>query len=327
MAYPFGRTSPAWEAAGAARFEQISPLLAQGDLAVANLEGPWTRRQLADPANRVLVTPPERLAWLVAAGFNLFSVANNHSLDAGLPGMSDTLREIHALSTSDRPLWVAGAGADSAAAEAPAEIVIAGKRTRLALFAFAPAAFTLVDYGRSPTALARIRTAASAGRTVIVSVHDGDEFRHVPGAELCARYRSYVDAGARVVLGHHPHVAQGIERHGAGVIFYSLGNLSFGVLANRERTGGAFEYGLLARVTLRDGQLDDVRAFPLFIGNMEPLRDAGVSVAPQFTRPQRLLGPLGEAACRRIVGWSNAVPGADKTDLSCVDDAIVVALK
>jgi len=68
-----------------------------------------------------------------------------------------------------------------------------------------------------------------------------------------------VDAGAHVVAGSHPHRAQGVERHGTGVIFYSLGNFVFGWKLHRESTRD----GLLARLTLENGELDRVALLPV----------------------------------------------------------------
>ncbi|HZU17491.1 MAG TPA: CapA family protein [Candidatus Dormibacteraeota bacterium] len=71
--------------------------------------------------------------------------------------------------------------------------------------------------------------------------------------------RALVDAGAHVVAGSHPHRAQGVERYGAGVIFYSLGNFVFGWGLHRESTRD----GLLARLTLENGKLDRVTLVPV----------------------------------------------------------------
>ena len=325
VTYPFGYIDdPSFEREGPALFAELAPLLAEGDLSFANLEGPFSDWRLGDAAHRILVTPSHRLGWLVAAGFNLFSLANNHSLDGGGVALLDTLASLRSLSTPERPLFWAGTAAEPEASEEPARIELAGKRGTLAFFAVGPAPLRGVDWLGSPTLLERIRRAAREVTAVVVSVHSGVEYVHVPSAELCARYRALVDAGARIVFGHHPHVAQGVERYRDGVIFYSLGNLSFGTLTNRARTGDAILYGLFARVVLRGGRLEEVRAHPLYLHNSEPLRLDGEAIAPRFARPRLLRGAFAAQAAERLEQWSRAIPGAGPAELGFADDAIVV---
>jgi poly-gamma-glutamate synthesis protein (capsule biosynthesis protein) len=62
---------------------------------------------------------------------------------------------------------------------------------------------------------------------VIVSWHNGIEYSHAPMLPARRRCRELIDAGADIILGHHPHVAQGMEYYKHGVILYSLGNFMF----------------------------------------------------------------------------------------------------
>lgn len=323
VAYPFGRApSPDWEAQGPALFGDLAPLLRQGDLSFANIEGPFSHHGKSDPANHILVSDPHRLAWVTAAGFNLFSVANNHSLDAGLEGLHDTVNALKKLGDGRRCCFVAGAADSDEEATRPVHVTLPGKRTPIAFFAMTWPHFKNVDWGRM--AAERIHAAATNGDIVVVSIHEGREFSHVPSAEIATQYRSYIDAGARVVLGHHPHVAQGVERYRDGIIFYSLGNLSFGVSPDRERTRGIVECGLFARVTLADGEIADARAFTLYTSNVEPLRAEGESLPPRFARPQLLSGPFAKEANERLRRWSEAIPAVARADYHVEGDALVV---
>lgn len=325
VAYPFTTTSDAaWEANGPNLFGDIAPLLATGDLNFANLEGPFTRRGKSDPGNRVLISAPHRLAWVIGAGFNLFSLANNHSMDAGPPGLADTRRTLREASTEERPLWFAGAADTTEEAMKPTIITLPDKRTRIGVFALTRGRFHGVDWGKG--VLERIESTARGGATVIVSIHDGEEFTHVPSADIAQRYRSFIDAGASVVFGHHPHVAQGVERYRGGVIFYSLGNLSFGIPVDRARTRKVIQYGLLARVTLVNGELEDARAIPLYIDNYDPLESAAGTLPSRFARPQRLTGTFAAEAVERLSSWSAAIPGIGPNERALLDDALVVGV-
>ncbi|HEY6839556.1 MAG TPA: CapA family protein, partial [Geobacteraceae bacterium] len=99
-----------------------------------------------------------------------------------------------------------------------------------------------------------------------------------------------IDAGADVILGHHPHVLQGAERYRQGVILYSLGNFAFGT-ASRSAASGA-----IARITLDNG-VKEVEMIPLNVRNREvhfqprPLKGReGQEFARRFGR---LSAPLG----------------------------------
>ena len=98
-----------------------------------------------------------------------------------------------------------------------------------------------------------------------------------------------IDCGAQVVIGHHPHVLQGVEFYNGGVIYYSLGNFAFGSYSRNAKTGG------LARVTLSDGGVKTAEILPLNVLNHEVLfqpkpLDADTEFATDFAE---LCAPLG----------------------------------
>ena len=74
---------------------------------------------------------------------------------------------------------------------------------------------------------------------MIVSMHAGTEYASKPNPQQIAFSQAAIDGGARVVVGHHPHVTQSWERRGEGVIFYSLGNLVFDQYQRVETQRGA----------------------------------------------------------------------------------------
>ena len=106
----------------------------------------------------------------------------------------------------------------------------------------------------------RLDVAAMKGRAdaIVVSMHGGVEYwtRVHPWQTRFAR--AAIEAGARVVVGHHPHVAQPWERYRGGVIFYSLGNLVFDQF---DRT--ATQHGLLAEVIFQGAEMVRVNAVPV----------------------------------------------------------------
>ena len=97
---------------------------------------------------------------------------------------------------------------------------------------------------------------------MLVSFHWGSEGATSPSPYQVAAARAAIDAGADVILGHHPHVLQGIERYKKGVILYSLGNFAFG---SYSRTASR---SIIARITLDDG-VKGLELIPLNVQNRE----------------------------------------------------------
>jgi poly-gamma-glutamate capsule biosynthesis protein CapA/YwtB (metallophosphatase superfamily) len=117
---------------------------------------------------------------------------------------------------------------------------------------------------------------------VVVSFHWGQEGSVTPHPNQVAAAHAAIDAGADVVLGHHPHVLQGIERYKQGVIFYSLGNFVFG-------SAGSFaDRSAIARIILDDG-IKGVELLPVNVLNGE----VGF-------QPQPLKGKRGRAVIEHL---------------------------
>ncbi len=100
---------------------------------------------------------------------------------------------------------------------------------------------------------------------VIVSMHAGSEYQPRPNPLQIEFAHAAIDAGARVVAGHHPHVTQPWERRAGGVIFYSLGNLVFDQFQRVETQRGALAEVVFSGKTLESAALlpvDIVRTVP-----------------------------------------------------------------
>jgi poly-gamma-glutamate synthesis protein (capsule biosynthesis protein) len=228
----------------------IAPLLREADLAIGHLEVPHTRRGTEMEGD--VPAPgadPDHLAALPRAGIGLVSLAGNHFADCGPEGIEDTIGELDRLGIGH-----AGAGMDLDQARQPAIRELGGRRLAfLSYNAVGPAlswagpeqsgtAYVKVhaaDGGPSrpqaelvevdPASLAAMQADIAAARAaadlVIVALHKGSTHRP---AEL-ARYErplalAAIDAGADAVVGHHAHIARGIEFHLGKPIFHGLGN-------------------------------------------------------------------------------------------------------
>jgi poly-gamma-glutamate synthesis protein (capsule biosynthesis protein) len=298
------------DAKGTALFADVQPVLDGADLDFANLECAFTQAKATVKKTYPQVCDPKRLAYVIGAKFNLFSLANNHSLDAGVAGASDTRAAIAAASTKDHPLWAAGTGDATSV-----RFTIKGQ----------PISFFAVTGGTpeagvaslsSPDLDAGVKAARAAGDLVLVSVHNGPEYIHVPDADTVSRYHALIDEGATAVIAHHPHVVQGVERYGAGVIFYSLGNFSFGSKTLRNLETGARMFSMIGQVTFSAGKLQSVRVLPLWVDNWAPWKIGDRTIAPKHASPQRLDGDFFDAAAAAFSDFAAAVPGASPTALT-----------
>ncbi|PVY39033.1 CapA family protein [Pontibacter virosus] len=162
------------------------------------------------------------------AGFNLFSLANNHIYDYGYEALQHTLEGLKGRA-------VIGAGLAFEDAYKPQIITRHG--LTVGLFSLAEwgfGAFTDKNGQKGGYAWlnhesvnASIKEARQHCDFVVVQVHAGVEEMDFPLPEWRARYRELIDLGADVIIGHHPHVPQGWEHYQDGLIFYSLGNFYF----------------------------------------------------------------------------------------------------
>ncbi|MBL8968013.1 MAG: CapA family protein, partial [Spirochaetaceae bacterium] len=213
----------------------VLPLLAGPDILAGNLEGVVSGLGEPNPRKRFRFRfDPAAPRVLAEAGFDLLLFANNHGFDFGPEGFADSLANLEA---SGLPF--VGAGRDLQAAAAPLRLP---SRPGFAFVGFAlypdeRYGFTAAEAAAGPgrpgvasdeaAAIASIREAAAKGDFVVVLAHGGSEYRFEPDEALRRRYRRFVDAGARLVLGSHPHVLQGAEAYSGALIAYSLGNFLF----------------------------------------------------------------------------------------------------
>jgi poly-gamma-glutamate synthesis protein (capsule biosynthesis protein) len=315
LSYPLGKYEEYLEERGPTLLAPLAPYFAQGDLVFANLEGPLTSGPLVGTKSYQFTIPPHRLDWILAAGVNLLSLANNHVEDAGLPGLRDTLGALRRAARGRFLRW-AGARADGGDPYAPVVFQPPGKDLRVAFFATTYSGserVATVGADGGQRLLAAVTAVAPTVDLVVVSMHFGPEYVHVPNAGTVRLYRALVDAGADLIVGHHPHVIQGIERRGEGLIFYSLGNLSFSSKTLRHRAKDAKMYGLLPLVEVRDGRLGRVELVPLWVNNTDSWTLGTETLRPARFVPVVLEGAFADAVLAALQGWSAAIPGNGTT--------------
>ena len=164
---------------------------------------------------------------LVDAGFDVLNLANNHILDGGTLGMFHTRDVVEA-----RGIMTVGVGADQDEARRLRVVERSGLRWGFLCYA-EDSNYTLSTSGPchayyEPTlVLEDIALARPQVDVLVVSIHADLEFVETPSTHRREAFREFARAGATLVLGHHPHVPQGIEQVGASLVAYSLGNFVF----------------------------------------------------------------------------------------------------
>jgi poly-gamma-glutamate synthesis protein (capsule biosynthesis protein) len=313
-------------------YRQIQRILDSADLNFVNVECPITEKSATADKRYPIRCKPHQIPYFVEAGFNLLSLANNHSTDAGTEGLLDTHENLKKASTDQRPLWWGGTGDSSEAAAQPARFKVPGKNLVVAVFFVANTSGRGKVGGLHDKSLPdRIAEEAKHSDIVIVSSHHGPEYHHAPWPWTTKIYRSLIDAGATVVVGHHPHVVQGFERYKHGFIFYSMGNFSFASKTNRHLPTGARLYSLIGRVTFgRDARgqagLERIELIPLYANNKQDWPLEGKTIDSRHAEPQLLHGAFANYALDDMLDFTTKVPGWHETRFIRVGDRAFVDL-
>jgi len=214
-------------------FAKVAKYLQGADLSFGNLESPLARKCPDTEKKFSFRGVPEGARILGRAGIDVVSIANNHVPDCGEAGIHDTVASLDGFGVR-----AVGAAATDRSLRKPLIINVRGLRIGfLAFTAVAP-----IPDGVSPESGATVDPAevaalvselSSMADAVIVSFHWGDDYSPVPNEEQRRLAYSAAEAGADVVIGHHPHVLQAFEMlppRGRGrktLIAYSLGDFVF----------------------------------------------------------------------------------------------------
>lgn len=236
-------------------FLKIADFLKEADLLIGNLEGPISSGGVRSGSIYSFRADPRAVDGLLYAGFDVLSVANNHIWDYGRAACEDTLDILE-----DSGIGVIGGGRNYEEAHAPLikeinEIKIAflGYTNLLSRNLTTEGAKPAIAYLEKERMVLDIGKAKEAADFVAVFLHWGDEYqtRHNKQQEELAH--AAVGAGAKLVVGHHPHVVQDTEEYNGGYIAYSLGNFVFD-----QNFSEGTRKGMVLKVVLRGKEISRV---------------------------------------------------------------------
>lgn len=291
-------------------YGDMLPVLRDADLRVVNCECALTSaRTPVWKSGAVFKGAPAHARALTAVPFEAACLANNHVFDYGLPGFRETLRVL-------RRNGVGTVGAGMSADEACRPLTLTrgltrprasmGARARNSERARSPVRVSLVNFseGEDLTAArggrpgvcgweverlaATVARLKKRGDCVITVAHCGLEYIPFPPPYVQEAFRGLVDAGADCVVGHHPHVPQGIEVYKGRPIAYSLGNFVF-----YQETDLAWrKTGYCLSLRIRDGRVAgwDIHPYRITDNGLRRLR--GPEERRFLAKMRRLSAPL-----------------------------------
>ena len=310
-----------------------------GDLAFINLETVVTDRNDLAPEGKGkgsfhFRSHPAALKALIDAGFNFFSLANNHAYDYGATGIEETLYHL-AVANAESAIAYAGIGSNFAEAIRPGCLDLGGTRIAFSAIGVLTGDRPASRAGPNKAGQASYRDRADFEAVVeklvalpadyrILSIHYGVEGRVDPDDRQLKDWRGYAaeEKGIDLVLGHHPHVAQGVEINGKSLIFHGLGNFLHPGTAVMNRFGMCRDYGLMAKVHLaRAGgswQVEAIEAIPLTNTQARPERFKPDEGTKRIYALNHLAAGLDTERGAKGVRFT---PQADGTGLYCAEGA------
>lgn len=236
-------------------FLKVADLLKSADLTFGNLESPISKNGTKVGSIYSFKADPKSIEGLLYSGFDVVSVANNHIWDYGGEAFKDTLKIL-----KENNISYIGGGFTYDEAHTPiikevngAKIAYLGYTNLLPPFLGTKGDKLTVAFPDEGQMIMDINNAKGLADIVVVSFHWGNEYetRHNSYQENLAHVA--INAGANLVVGHHPHVIQEIEKYKDGYIAYSLGNFVFDQNFSDET-----KTGLLLSVTLKNKKIDQV---------------------------------------------------------------------
>ncbi len=263
-------------------FAEVIGELRSGDFSSCNFEVPVSNKGTPQYGKfEVLHSAPEMIEGFVYANFKVVGLANNHTMDYGPQGLIDTIDAI-----KSRGILYSGAGKNLEEARRPAFFECKGNR--FAFLSFATEAFFGYGAHSHKPGIAMIRRDPLYGSTcvnpedleefsrtikearksadfVIASIHWGlSQSRALTQSQVTVG-RVAVNAGAGIVIGHHPHILQAVEIYKESVIFYSLGNFVFDLAP--DFFSQATRDTLLVKLKISDGKVKEIILKPVYIND------------------------------------------------------------
>jgi poly-gamma-glutamate capsule biosynthesis protein CapA/YwtB (metallophosphatase superfamily) len=247
-------------------FDSTRHLIEASDLAIANLEAPLTKTgTMVRNKTYTFKVPPAFVRGIKNAGIDVVTLANNHMIDFGCEGLMNTIAALDSAGIRH-----CGAGENLRQASEPAIVEVSGMKIAFVGFSLAFPKQFWAKRDSCGTCFAEKRLLArvlkqceKTADMTVVSFHWGEEKRTTPKEYQIQLAHQVIDLGADLVLGHHPHVLQGLEIYKNRLIAYSLGNYVFGSYSMYARTS------MVLQVEMDETGLIRAQVVPISVYNYE----------------------------------------------------------
>lgn len=280
-------------------FLMTGELLSSADVAFANLESPLSDQGTQIDGKGIWFRgKPENTQALTQAGFDVISLANNHALDYDSPALLQTMELLQAAGI--KPV---GGGKDIGEARSP--VVIEREGIKIAFLSYSEMADMVWSFkhprklkateeipGIAPLVVEQIiediENVKEQADFVFLSLHWGVEYQDMPEDYQRDIAHQLIDAGADVILGHHPHCLQGVELYQEGLIAYSLGNFVFD-----QNWSDKTKEGMLLSLELNPSHLLQAELLPIYINDGQPVVAEGDRAETILQRVYHISEKLG----------------------------------
>lgn len=291
-------------------FEKTSFITSRADISFGNLETTLATSGTRLPGKVIwFQAAPETSAGLKNAGFDVLSLANNHILDYDTPALMETISTLE-----DSGIGYVGAGENLEQARRP--IVVVKNDVRVGFLAYNEFYNYYWSYSYKRTFEATHDIAGTAPMkeelieedikklrdlcdVLVVSLHWGVEESNRVTREQQELAHKVIDWGADMILGHHPHVLQGMEFYNGKLIAYSLGNFVFD--QNDENN----KQSMILEIFLEDNNVREVHAYPIYIMDKSqpqiPQNQQKKIIAKKIMDLSRNFGTEGREADDKII--------------------------
>ncbi|MFA5076227.1 MAG: CapA family protein [Patescibacteria group bacterium] len=270
-------------------FKNLAPLLSQADITFGNLESPFATGQPIFEGMS-FKAQPEAIAGLKLAGFDVLSLANNHNLNQGRQGLLYSLDYLN-----DNGILPIGAGVDFITAHQGVKIKVNDTTFGFLAYTYEPIVnysspvLNNFDFEQLSQDITQLKKEADI---IVVSMHAGIEYTFLPNQQQQDFAHRAIEAGASLIIGHHPHVTQLVEQYNEGWIFYSLGNFVFDQEWSQET-----KEGLVLQAIWENKKLVSLKLQPVIIENYSTPRLATQTEAAKiFTQIDLINGDIYSAA-------------------------------
>lgn len=243
--------------------------IGQYDLMMVNLENAITQSDDSVKKEFVFKMKAEYLSQFKSTGISIVNCANNHTADFGEDGILET---IQALDSAE--IHHTGIGKNLSDARRPVILSINGMQFGFLGYGGVRAFIASKTHPGTTTRssaliLEDIKNLKAQVDYIIVNLHWGDELELKPDSNQITLAHRMIRAGADLIIGHHPHVLQGIEQYRKKVIAYSLGNFVFG---GNSRSANCETAVLKVRFSQTSMEVETV---PVVVRNWQPTRAEG----------------------------------------------------